>query len=204
MTIKTLADFDWHFNPKLPKTKLVALASARFVQTHGSVLLIRPPGVGKSHVATAAAYTRTGHHVHPPPNKQSAAPVAAPAAPGTIGRCVGYTIRFALYVGKQCHGASIKAVATDLHLDWPAVNEMDKLYLRAQLARAGNPQPAMIGIDELFIRKGHVYRIVVSDLERGETIWFDGVDGSEASLVMFYDVLGVRHTKRIRHAVMDT
>ena len=154
MTIKTLADFDWHFNPKLPKTKLVALASARFVQTHSSVLLIGPPSVGKSHVATAAAYARTGHHVHPPPNKQSAAPVAAPAAPGTIGRCVGYTIRFALYVGKQCHGASIKAVTTDLHLDWPAVNEMDKLYLRAQLARAGNPQPAMIGIDEIFIRKG--------------------------------------------------
>jgi len=55
VTIKTLADFDWHFNPKLPKTKLVALASARFVPAHGGVLLIGPPGVGKSHVATALA-----------------------------------------------------------------------------------------------------------------------------------------------------
>jgi DNA replication protein DnaC len=51
---KTLADFDWTFNSKIPKTKIVELASARFVATHGSVLLIAP-GVGKSHVATAIA-----------------------------------------------------------------------------------------------------------------------------------------------------
>jgi DNA replication protein DnaC len=55
ITVKTLADFDWTFNPKLPKTKLVELASARFVQTHAGVLLIGPPGVGKSHLATAMA-----------------------------------------------------------------------------------------------------------------------------------------------------
>ncbi|CAN5854038.1 hypothetical protein BH11GEM2_BH11GEM2_35720 [soil metagenome] len=35
-TLKTLADFDWHFNPKLPKAKLAELASARFVQTQRS------------------------------------------------------------------------------------------------------------------------------------------------------------------------
>ena len=52
---KTLADFEWTFNPKIPKTKIVELASARFVATHGGVLLIGPPGVGKSHVATAIA-----------------------------------------------------------------------------------------------------------------------------------------------------
>jgi DNA replication protein DnaC len=41
--VKALADFDWHFNPKIPKTKVVELASARFVQTHDGVLLIGPP-----------------------------------------------------------------------------------------------------------------------------------------------------------------
>ena len=41
VTITTLADFDWSFNPKLPKAKLVALASARFVQTHDGVLVDR-------------------------------------------------------------------------------------------------------------------------------------------------------------------
>ena len=55
VAIKTLADFDWTFNPKLPKVKLAELASGRFVQSHSGVLLIGPPGVGKSHVATAIA-----------------------------------------------------------------------------------------------------------------------------------------------------
>ena len=41
---KTLADFDWTFNPKVPKTKIVELASARFVDTHAGVLVIGPPG----------------------------------------------------------------------------------------------------------------------------------------------------------------
>ena len=61
--VKTLADFDWTFNPKIPKAKIVELASARFVQTHAGVLLIGPPGVGKSHIATAIAVgaIRAGH-----------------------------------------------------------------------------------------------------------------------------------------------
>ncbi len=114
-----------------------------------------------------------------------------------------YTKRFALFVGKQCRSASIKEVALDLRMDWHAVKEMDKLYMREQLARAGQPRPAVIGIDEIAIRKGHVYRIIVSDLERGQPLWFGGVDRSEDSMTMFYDFLGAARTKRLRLAVMD-
>jgi len=114
-----------------------------------------------------------------------------------------YTKRFALYVGKQCRSASVKEVADDLGLDGHAVKEMDKLYMREQLALAGPLRPEVIGIDELSIRRGHVYRIVVSDLERGLPIWFGGVDRSEASLEMFYDFLGPVLAGRIRLAVMD-
>ena len=114
-----------------------------------------------------------------------------------------YTKRFALYVGKQCRGASIKEVADDLQLDWHTVKEMDKLYMREQLARAGPVRPAVIGVDEIAVRKGHVYRIVVSDLERGQPIWFGGVDRSEESMDMFYDWLGTASAQRIRLAVMD-
>jgi len=114
-----------------------------------------------------------------------------------------YTKRFALYVGKQCRSASIKEVADDLRLDWHAVKEMDKLYMRKQVARAGEPRPGVIGIDEISIRKGHVYRIIVSDLERGLPIWFGGFDRSEESMTMFYDFLGAARTQKIRLAVMD-
>ena len=60
---KSLSDFDWTYNPKLPKAKLATLASGRFVQTHGGVLLIGPPGVGKSHCAVALAVgaIKAGH-----------------------------------------------------------------------------------------------------------------------------------------------
>ena len=51
---------------------------------------------------------------------------------------------------------------------------------REQLRRAGTPAPEVIGIDEVSIRKGHTYRIVVSDLIRRRPIWFGGTDRSEA------------------------
>lgn len=114
-----------------------------------------------------------------------------------------YTKRFAYYVGRRCASATIQAVAKELHLDWHTVKELDKQYMRAQLARAGTPGRRAIGIDEISIRKGHTYRIVVSDLVRGRPIWFGGVDRSEASMAQFYDWLGEKKAKRIRLAVMD-
>ncbi len=75
--------------------------------------------------------------------------------------------------------------------------------MRAQLARVGAPGPKAIGIDEISIRKGHTYRIVVSDLMRRRPIWFGGADRKEASMALFYDGLGERKTRGIRLAVMD-
>lgn len=109
-----------------------------------------------------------------------------------------YTRRFALYVGKQCRSTSITEVAEDLRLNWHTVKAMDQLYMQAQLDLAGTPAPAVIGIDEISIRKGHVYRIIVSDLELRRPIWFGGVDRSAASMTMFYDHLGVERTSQIR------
>ena len=98
-----------------------------------------------------------------------------------------YTKRFAFYVGRRCRSATIKDVAKELGLDWHAVKELEMQYMRAQIAKVGTPGPKAIGIDEISIRKGHTYRIVVSDLIRHRPIWFGGEDRSEASMAMFYE-----------------
>jgi len=62
--------------------------------------------------------------------------------------------------------------------------------MQGQLDRVGMPTPRVIGIDEIPIRKGQSYRIVVSDLERRRPIWFGGQDRSEASMERFFPSLG--------------
>jgi transposase len=114
-----------------------------------------------------------------------------------------YTKRFAWYVGRRCRAAPIQAVARELRLDWHTVKELEKQYMREQLRRAGTPGPQVIGIDEVSIKKGHRYRIVVSDLERRRVIWFGGQDRSEASMNLFYQELGPKKSHKIRLAVMD-
>jgi transposase len=114
-----------------------------------------------------------------------------------------YTKRFAFFVGRRCRAATIRDTARELYLDWKTVKELDKEYMREQLRRVGTPAPRAIGIDEISIRKGHTYRIVVSDLERRRPIWFGGQDRSEASLDLFYQWLGGAKNKRVRLAVMD-
>ena len=114
-----------------------------------------------------------------------------------------YTKRFAHYVGRRCRASSIKDIAQELKLDWDTVKALEKQYMGAQLAKVGKPGPKAIGIDELSIRKGHTYRIVVSDLIRGRPIWFGGEDRSEKSMGEFYDWLGEKKSRGIRLAVMD-
>ena len=114
-----------------------------------------------------------------------------------------YTKRFAWHIGRRCRGASISDVAKEFRFDWQTVKTLDKQYMTEQLKRAGMPSPKAIGIDEISIRKGHTYRIVVSDLIRKRPIWFGGVDRSEASMAIFYEALGTRKSAGIRLAVMD-
>jgi transposase len=114
-----------------------------------------------------------------------------------------YTKRFALWVGRRCRGATIRDVAREAHLDWKTVKALEKQYLAEQLRRAGTPAPPIVGIDELSIRKGHTYRIVVSDLVRDRPLWFGGTDRSEASLHLFFEWLGPKKSRKIRLVVMD-
>jgi len=114
-----------------------------------------------------------------------------------------YTKRFGIYVGRKCRAMTVKDVAKELKLDWHTVKALDKEYMEEQLRRNPVASPGVIGIDEIALRKGHRYRIVVSDLERGRPIWYGGKDRSEESLDRFYQWPGVKKFKKIRLAVMD-
>jgi transposase len=114
-----------------------------------------------------------------------------------------YPKRFAFFVGRRCRASTIKDAAHELPLNWHSVKELEKQSMREQLRRVGTPGPKVIGIDEISIRKGHTYRIVVSDLLRRRPIWFGGTDRSEASLGLFCHALGQKKCRGIYWAVMD-
>jgi transposase len=100
------------------------------------------------------------------------------------------TKRFAFYVGRRCRDSTIQDVAEEFHLDWRTVKALEMQYMREVLRRTGIPGPKVIGLDEVSVRKGQDYRIVVSDLVRHRPIWFGGKDRSEASLDLFFEGLG--------------
>lgn len=62
---KTLNDFDFHFNPSVPKNKIIDLATCGFIRDHRNILLVGPSGVGKSHIAQALGHRAClqGHKV---------------------------------------------------------------------------------------------------------------------------------------------
>jgi DNA replication protein DnaC len=48
-----LRDFDFSYNPEIPKARIWELASGRFIEEHAAVVLCGPTGVGQSFVAQA-------------------------------------------------------------------------------------------------------------------------------------------------------
>lgn len=60
-----------------------------------------------------------------------------------------------------------------------------------------------IGIDEVSIRKGHTYAIVVADLDQQRPIWMHGPGRAEEEMNVFFKDMGQRRYQSIKLAVMD-
>ena len=63
--LRTLEDFDFGFNPSIPKKLIYELATCRFIPRCQDALWLGPPGTGKSHLVQALGYQaiKSGHTV---------------------------------------------------------------------------------------------------------------------------------------------
>jgi DNA replication protein DnaC len=55
VNVKTLAGFDFSFQPSLDRNRIMALAQLDFIDRHEVVHLLGQPGCGKTHLALALA-----------------------------------------------------------------------------------------------------------------------------------------------------
>ncbi len=54
--VKTLDQFDWHFNPRVSKEDIMTFVSSSWIENAFNLVLIGDTGLGKSHIASAICY----------------------------------------------------------------------------------------------------------------------------------------------------
>jgi len=54
--VKTLEQFDWHFNPKITKDDILTFVNSPWIENAFNLVLIGDTGLGKSHIAASICY----------------------------------------------------------------------------------------------------------------------------------------------------
>ena len=99
-TIKTLASFDFSFQPSLDKNRIMALAELQFVDRAEAVHLIGPPGTGKTHLSLALGVeaVKAGRSVYFGSLADIIATLAKAEREGTLRERIRYFCRFSLLI----------------------------------------------------------------------------------------------------------
>ena len=98
--IKTLAGFDFSFQPSLDKNRIMALAELQFIDRAEAVHLIGPPGTGKTHLSLALGVeaVKAGRSVYFGSLADIVAALARAEREGALREKIRYFCRFALLI----------------------------------------------------------------------------------------------------------
>ena len=99
-TIKTLAGFDFAFQPSLDRNRILALAELKFIEHSEVVHFIGPPGTGKSHLSVALGIeaVKAGRSVHFLTLADLVGALAKAEREGTLHEKIRFYCRFALLI----------------------------------------------------------------------------------------------------------
>lgn len=109
------------------------------------------------------------------------------------------TQRFAQEIGRQCRELSEARVAAMHQMSWGQVRRLDMAYMEDLLAKHPPAKRIRaIGMDEVSVRRGQSYAIVVADLDRLKPVWMSEAPGrTEEDLDKFF--VGLNPPKPPRH-----
>lgn len=98
--VKTLAGYDFSFQPSLDRNRILALAGLDFIERAEVIHLLGPPGTGKSHIATALAVeaVRAGKSVYFIPLADLIAQLAKAEREGALREKIRFLTRASLLV----------------------------------------------------------------------------------------------------------
>ncbi|MBQ9171290.1 MAG: ISL3 family transposase, partial [Bacteroidaceae bacterium] len=91
-----------------------------------------------------------------------------------------YTHRFAKYVVDLLRGMPLQDVSNHLGVSWDTVREIHSTYLECHYSPPSLGGVENIGIDKFAVRKGHVYKTIVVDLDSGRVLYVGDGKGADA------------------------
>lgn len=99
-TVKTLASFDFSFQPSLDRHRILSLAQLAFIERNEVVHLLGPPGTGKSHLAIALGVeaVRAGRSVYFSPLADIVASLARAEREGSLRERIRFLSRASLLI----------------------------------------------------------------------------------------------------------